>query len=270
MLTVCKTSACTWKRVPSGPLFHPRDIPSFLLNESEEAEGLFGESIGSSAGVTELTGVFRRDGCRGAEGGMGNEASEVVCLCYRLVRLNTDRGEYPDSVVRPGAGIGTPVVLTPTPATPFTAQIRRKLSEDPDSRNTVVVVAGSGSEDKKPEEVMINTPEEGAVNVVGPNRSFAIEGYLDWCERGARSRITGILGQEGVSLDFSISEENRIIQGPPDSLDWFRSLEFSGKVRLNLDRYKLLTEHYIINILCHSINFFFLIAIFGFRLWVLA
>ena len=66
-------------------------VPAFMLNEPEEVEGFFGESIGSSAGVTELTGIFKREACLPALGDMALDSHEVVCLCFRVKNETKDR-----------------------------------------------------------------------------------------------------------------------------------------------------------------------------------
>ena len=74
-----------------APSIKKSAVPSFMLGESEEAEGFTGESIGGSAGVVEMTGVFRSDGLQVAAGdndpnSATSKTSEVVCLCYREKR----------------------------------------------------------------------------------------------------------------------------------------------------------------------------------------
>lgn len=55
-----------------------------------------------------------------------------------------------------------------------------------------------------------------------------IEGYLDWPERGIRSRITGQVGPES-SIVFSLPARSSVL-GPGDTLDWLSDLSFSGQV----------------------------------------
>ena len=40
-----------WAHAARAPIMEPVDVPSFMLQEPEEAEGLFGESTGSSTGT---------------------------------------------------------------------------------------------------------------------------------------------------------------------------------------------------------------------------
>ena len=54
---------------PSHPLFPPPSPPC------------------PPPGVIELTGTLKRKGCRGAQGEMGSDAAEVVCVCYRIKPL---------------------------------------------------------------------------------------------------------------------------------------------------------------------------------------
>lgn len=143
------------------------DIPLFMLNEPEEVEGLFGESTGSSAGVIELTGVFKRNGCVAAQGDMAADAAEVVCLAYRHTPTESN-----DVLAKPG----------PLPRT---------------------------------------SVDSSVVTVI------AIEGYLDWCERGVRSRLQGYSYSTG-EFRFTISGPKATILGPPDSMDWLQSLVFQG------------------------------------------
>ena len=56
-----------------------------------------------------------------------------------------------------------------------------------------------------------------------------IEGYIDWCERGVRSRIHGTLTSAGV-CEFSITPTGTALLGPPDSISWLHSLTFTGTV----------------------------------------
>jgi hypothetical protein len=138
-----------------------------MLNEPEEIEGFFGETIGSSACVRELTGVFRRGACIPAQGEMAVASAEVVCLSYRIKQgedgelgrdRDGDRSSYsPNNSPTPTAHI------EPTP-----------LEEIPTPSSSSSVVSGS--------KIHPETP---------------IEGYLDWCERGTRSRLNGSITAGG-------------------------------------------------------------------------
>jgi hypothetical protein len=161
LLNTCKLSDCKWARV-LAPVMKNLDTPSFMLTEPEEVEGFFGDSFGSSAGVVELTGVFRRSGCSAAQGDMAIDASEVVCLCYRLKINHTDL------------------------SFPMSSEL---------------------------------SAEEGA----------EIEGYIDWCARGTRSRLSGFITPQG-SFQFTIVSGSAAILGPPDSMAWLQSLSFQGVV----------------------------------------
>jgi hypothetical protein len=111
-LHFAKLCHCRWARVPQAPAMLPLDVPSFMLQEPEEAEGLFGESTGSSSGVIELTGSLKRGNCRGATGELAADAAEVVCVCYRVKPLPAD---VDGSLAVPRAASTAPV----TPITPF-------------------------------------------------------------------------------------------------------------------------------------------------------
>lgn len=120
---------------------------------------MFGESTGSSAGVIELTGVFKRAACTAAQGEMALDAAEVVCLAYRL---------------------------------------------KPSDSNDMLT--------------KVNSSVDSVI---------AIEGYLDWCERGVRSRLQGYSYATG-EFRFTICGPKATILGPPDSMDWLQSLSFQG------------------------------------------
>ena len=145
-------------------------VPAFMLNEPEEVEGFFGESIGSSAGVTELTGIFRREACLPAQGDMAVDSQEVVCLCFR-VKEESKEGRVGGS--SPSASAHTPLTAL-TAAASLAATVQAATSTSTSS----VVCTGTGS---------------AAV----PHADVPIEGYLDWCERGTRSRLNGHISSTG-------------------------------------------------------------------------
>jgi hypothetical protein len=85
LLTSCKLSSCDWK-VGVAPMLCPHSVPSFVLSEPEECDGFFGQNIGKSAGVVELTGICRRNAVKGvSEGRYSGEEKEIVCFAYRVV-----------------------------------------------------------------------------------------------------------------------------------------------------------------------------------------
>ena len=140
-------------------------VPVFMLSEPEEVEGFYGETIGSSAGVKELTGIFHRRGCVPAQGDMAVSSSEVVCLCYRVkkVERGIGRGDSEgdgDGDIGPGFSPFTPLSLAPSSVTTLTSV--RSLAD---------------------------VPEPDTI----------IEGHLDWCERGCRSRLNGTISPTGPS-----------------------------------------------------------------------
>lgn len=53
-----------------------------------------------------------------------------------------------------------------------------------------------------------------------------IEGYLNWCERDVRSRVTGTIFPSGA-VQLSIGAD-AIILGAPENLEWMRNLRFEG------------------------------------------
>jgi hypothetical protein len=109
------------------------------------------ERVGDSAGVIEMTGTITRVGIPGApQGETSDNATEVICLCYRMKEV-------------------------------------------------------AGDSQKK---------------------SGEIEGYLDWCDRNVRSRISGNLSESG-NLEFRIIENSTIL-GSPESMNWLHNLAFSG------------------------------------------
>jgi hypothetical protein len=147
----CKLYNASWANVPA-PALRPSPMPTFMLSEPEEAEGLFGADIGSGAQVTEMTGTIKVQSVMGAQGELANEISEVVCLVYRAV---------------------------------------------PSGNN-------------------------GSVS----GRTTPIEGYLNWCERDVRSKISGSITPSGT-VQFSITGDS-VILGPPESLEWLKGLRFEG------------------------------------------
>jgi hypothetical protein len=159
------------------------DVPSFMLQESEEAEGLFGESTGSSTGVVEMTGVLKKLGCRGAQGELASESSEVVCVCYRIKPLpeaDIEGDLAPDPAPGTGAGTGAEPVLSGT-----------------ESAGTELAAHG-GSSASPTTPITPTTPyahdQSGKLGVVSEDEGRRdIEGYVDWCERGVRSRFAGTL-----------------------------------------------------------------------------
>jgi len=160
MINTCKLSEVNWCTT-EGPLMVKQSVPAFMLCESEEVEGLFGESIGQSVGVVEMTGVLKRDAILAAQGDMASPSSEVVCLCYR----------------------------------PKSAAV---------------------------------APADGSVE--------EIEGYLDWCERGVRSILSGTINPSTGAVRLRISQKEcsndneSTILGPPESMSWLRDLIFEGKI----------------------------------------
>jgi hypothetical protein len=150
-VNVCKLSGCSWVS-KSAPNIKQNSNPAFMLTSSEENEGIYGECIGDSAGVIEMTGTITRIGKPGVpQGETTDNATEVICLCYRMKDFTGD-----------------------------------------------IVTKKSGE----------------------------IEGYLDWCDRHVRSRISGIISESG-NLEFFIIENSTIL-GSPESMEWLQNLAFSG------------------------------------------
>ena len=170
-----KLSGCSWSRV-LAPTMKKVDIPHFMLNDPEEVEGFFGEAVGSSAGVKELTGVFKRAACASAQGDMAVESSEVVCLCYRVKTERTSGADdmSGDSGNRyyPLTSVAADSAITTNTATPTT--IHSTL------HSSVLPLSDEMKEREKEKEA-----------------TTEIEGYLDWCERGSRSRFNGTVSASG-------------------------------------------------------------------------
>ena len=161
-----KLSGCVWA-TELAPTMSTVSVPTFMLNEPEEIEGFFGETIGSSACVRELTGVFRRGACIPAQGDMAVASAEVVCLSYRIKQGLDGESERDRDGDRSN--------YSPNNSPPPTAHTEPTPLEEistPSSSSSVV----SGSK------VHPETP---------------IEGYLDWCERGTRSRLNGSITAGG-------------------------------------------------------------------------
>lgn len=157
-----KLSGCSWT-IDRAPVMHDITVPVFMLSEPEEVEGFYGETIGSSAGVKELTGIFHRRGCVPAQGDMAVSSSEVVCLCYRVKKAEreSERGEGEgegDGDIGPGFSPFSP------PSAPLS------------SVTTLTSVRS-----------LADVPEPDTI----------IEGHLDWCERGCRSRLNGTISPTG-------------------------------------------------------------------------
>ena len=184
-----KLSGCSWSNI-RAPIMRKVDIPYFMLNDPEEMEGFFGEAVGSSAGVKELTGIFKRAACVAAQGNMAVESSEVICLCYRIKsdknivgddgnvdRSNRSSISVPNSPLPNNKGIVTSITTT-TAANIDTLPLPLPLPH-----SLLPSDLGHGNEKKK-EERDKDYPTE-------------IEGYLDWCERGARSRFNGTISASG-------------------------------------------------------------------------
>jgi hypothetical protein len=161
LLNNCKLSGCSWAKVV-GPATKITNIPYFILSESsEEQEGLFGEDIGSSAGVVEMTGTLTKEAIPGSLGDSTSN-SEVVCLCYRI--------------------------------------------------------------------------KNGIDSIVDSDTQL-LEGFIDWCERGVRSQMTGCLTKDGV-VTLDISKDSTVL-GAPESMEWLQGLSFqgtlsNGKIKGNL------------------------------------
>lgn len=82
-LSSCRLKNCEWKQViaPSTQGFL---CPKFMLKETEEAEGIFGEGIGESHRVHELTGVIKFIGDIPYHmRTVIDEVGQSVCICYR-------------------------------------------------------------------------------------------------------------------------------------------------------------------------------------------
>jgi hypothetical protein len=82
LLNNCRLVNVEWKR-EQGPNPQKTLLPSYMLSESEEVEGLTGDPIGGSAGVTELTGTLTLEGHIAASPAHRERLSEVVCLAFR-------------------------------------------------------------------------------------------------------------------------------------------------------------------------------------------
>ena len=169
-----KLTGCDWA-VQSAPAMRDVSVPAFMLNEPEEVEGFFGESIGSSAGVTELTGIFKREACLPAQGDMAVESQEVVCLCFRV--KEEPKGER--------MGGSSPSASAHTPLTALTAAASLAATVQ-----TATLTPSSTSS-------AVSTESESAA-VAHANADVPIEGYLDWCERGTRSRLNGYISSTGT------------------------------------------------------------------------
>jgi hypothetical protein len=175
LLNNCKLHGVEWVK-ESGPCMQKNPIPSFMISESEEIEGLTGDSIGASANVVEMTGVLRSDGLVSV-GPTGGDAavpfSEVVCFCFRETALAD---------------------ATMSSISPNSAR-------------------SSGQREDRP-----------------------IEGYLEWCARGVRSRLQGKLSRHG-KLKFAIESGSvqgsggSTISGSPESMQWLHGLQFEGEMK---------------------------------------
>jgi hypothetical protein len=84
-LSSCRLKNCSWNRViaPSTQGFL---CSKFMLKETEEGEGVFGEGIGESHRVHELTGVIQLAGCLPHHlRTVMDQHGQSVCVCYRLL-----------------------------------------------------------------------------------------------------------------------------------------------------------------------------------------
>ena len=84
-LSSCRLSKCQWTKM-LAPCTTELLCPAFMLKDTEEGEGVFGEGTGESSGVHELTGTIKLgagtpDYLRKIVGSDG----QVVCVCYRMV-----------------------------------------------------------------------------------------------------------------------------------------------------------------------------------------
>jgi hypothetical protein len=159
MLTSCKLSSCDWK-VGFAPNLKPHSVPSFVLSEPEECDGFFGQNIGKSAGVVELTGICKRRGVSGIrEGKFASDDKEIVCLAYRKIEVGASK------------------------------------------------------------QAAVSSHQDAVV----------IEGYLDWCDRGIRSNVVGVISEGTGEVSFTIPPHSTVL-GPPELADWEEStVKFTGK-----------------------------------------
>lgn len=90
----CVLVNCGWVMNDSAPTLVQDDVPSFALHDLEEATGIFGESIGNTSGVVELTGVLKRHAFSNSSEPFSAEFSEVITLCYRVVENSSQIQGY--------------------------------------------------------------------------------------------------------------------------------------------------------------------------------
>jgi hypothetical protein len=175
LLNNCKLHGVGWVR-EEGPASKRNPIPSFMISESEEVEGLTGDMIGASAKVVEMTGTLASHGLIGLPGDMGKSTAEVVCFCFRV-------------------------------------------KEEPPAGSALALLGASRSPGGR-----------------GPEaQDKIIEGYLEWCSRGVRSRIYGHMSPSGTvrfTIDNTIAgTAGSTISGSPELLSWLTHLSFEGKLR---------------------------------------
>eukprot|EP01038_Epipyxis_sp_PR26KG_P005374 gene5374-7452_t len=89
LFSPCKLQNIHWK-TDLAPKPKVPNLPIFMITDTEEAEGFFGEEIGSSAKVAEMTGVIKINSVFGVYGALAVNITEIICLCYRLVDLSND------------------------------------------------------------------------------------------------------------------------------------------------------------------------------------
>ena len=80
----CQPQNCTFKFSETAPVMVSTDLPAFVFSELENAEGLYGESLGNSKDVVEATGIFSRSSFPDAADPFGVQSKEVMRLCYRV------------------------------------------------------------------------------------------------------------------------------------------------------------------------------------------
>ena len=190
-----KLSGCSWSRI-RAPLMRKVDIPYFMLNDPEEMEGFFGETVGSSAGVKELTGIFKRAACVAAQGNMAVDSSEVICLCYRIKSEKNIIGDDRNVDRNYRSSISVPISPVPADKAIVTSTTASSISTSTLTLPYSPLLSGPYQLKGKKEEER-DDKEKDKDKDKDKDSPIEIEGYLDWCERGSRSRFSGTISASG-------------------------------------------------------------------------
>lgn len=82
-LSSCRLHKCQWKKA-NPPTTHEFLCPPFMLKETEAGEGVYGEGVGESHAVHELTGIIKLgSGTPYYLRNVIDSDGQVVCVCFR-------------------------------------------------------------------------------------------------------------------------------------------------------------------------------------------